>query len=174
MSLVSSPNPGSLRRRRPSPLSSSPSCRRPRSCWRLREETRQQKRERDPSPLNQTVMADDAASCQSGSTAAEPPLERQYSNKRVKRSADVPESTKSTIRRKDSVMNGGWFSRCGRERPSKSKSVFERAECDIVPMQSTISFQLQSSRDLPADSNVCSCSEDTVPSTSHKHNSCDF
>ena len=63
--------------------------------------------------------------CQDGSTAVEPPLEGQYSNKRVRRSADVPESTESTIRRKDSVMNGGWFSQRRRERPSKSKSVFE-------------------------------------------------
>jgi len=53
------------------------------------EETGREKRKRDPSPLNQTVMADDAAECQGGSTAAEPPLERQYSNKRVKRSFDV-------------------------------------------------------------------------------------
>jgi len=53
------------------------------------EETGRQKRKRDPSPLNQTVMDDDAASCQGGSTAAEPPLERQYSDKRVKRGFDV-------------------------------------------------------------------------------------
>ena len=53
------------------------------------EETGRQKRKRDPSALNQTVMADDAASCQGGSTAAEPPLEGQYSNKRVKRRFDV-------------------------------------------------------------------------------------
>jgi len=50
------------------------------------EETGRQKRKRDPSPL---VMADDAASCQGRSTAAEPPLERQHSNKCVKRSSDV-------------------------------------------------------------------------------------
>ena len=40
------------------------------------------------------------------STAAEPPLEIQYSNKRVKRSADIPEDTESaesTIRRKNAV-----------------------------------------------------------------------
>ena len=120
------------------------------------EERRRQKRERDPSPMNQAVTADDAASCQGGSTAAEPPLERQYSNKRVKRSADVPESTESaesTIPRKNSVMNGGWFSQRGRERPSKSKSVFERVEGDIVSTQSSTSLQLQppeTSQPIPA------------------------
>jgi hypothetical protein len=110
------------------------------------EGTIRQKRERDASPLNQTVTAEDATSCQDGSTAAEPRLERQYSNKRVKRSADVPESTDntdSTIRRKNSVLNGGWFSQRGRERSSKTKSVLERVESDRVPIQSTTSLQLQ-------------------------------
>jgi len=117
------------------------------------EEKRRQKRERDPSPMNQAVTADDAASCQGGSTAAEPPLERQYSNKRVKRSADVHESTESaesTIRRKNSVMNGGWFSQRGRERPSKSKSVFERVEGDIVSTQSSTSLPPETSQPIPA------------------------
>ncbi len=110
------------------------------------ERTIRQKRERDPSPLNRTVTADaDVASCQAGSPVAEPLLERQYSNKRVKRSADVPESTDGTIRRKNSVMNGGWFSQRGRERPSKPKTVLERVESDIVPIQSTPSLQLQPS-----------------------------
>ena len=50
--------------------------------------------QRDQSPLNQIVTADaNVTSCQGGSTVAEPPLERQYSNKRVDQSADVPEIT---------------------------------------------------------------------------------
>lgn len=110
------------------------------------EETRQQKRERDPSPMNQTVTAGDGASCQGGSPAAEPPLERQYSNKRVKRSADVPESTESTdstIRRKRSVMSGGWFSQRSRERPSKPKPLSEQVENDRLSSHSTTSVQLR-------------------------------
>jgi hypothetical protein len=107
------------------------------------EEARGQKRERDPSPLNQTVTADDAASCQGGSTAAEPPLERQYSNKRVKRSTDIPESTDGTIRRKNSGMNGGWFGQRGRERPSKPTSEFERVETVRASTQSITSVQLR-------------------------------
>ena len=110
------------------------------------ERTIRQKRERDPSPLNRTVTADaDVASNQGGSPVAEPLLERQYSNKRVKRSADVPESTDGTIRRKNSVMNGGWFSQRGRERPSKPKPVLERVESDIVPIESIPPLQLQPS-----------------------------
>jgi len=105
------------------------------------EETRRLKRERDPSPLNRAVTADDVTSCHGGSTAAEPRLEEQYSNKRVKRSADVPESTDGTIRRKNSVMNGGWFGQRGRERPSKPKPVSERVESDRASIQSTTSLQ---------------------------------
>jgi len=66
------------------------------------ERTIRQKRERDPSPLDQTVTANaDVVSRQGGSTVAEPLLERQYSNKRAKQRVDVPESTDGTIRRKN-------------------------------------------------------------------------
>src|SRR5258706_7008182 len=66
------------------------------------ERTIQQKRERDPSPLDQTVTANaDVVSRQGGSTVAEPLLERQYSNKRAKQRVDVPESTDGTIRPKN-------------------------------------------------------------------------
>ena len=108
------------------------------------------------------------ASCHGGSPVAEPLLERRYSNKRVKRSADVPESTDGTIRRKNSVMNGGWFSQRGRERPSKPKPVLERVESDIVPIQSTPPLQLQPpeiSQPTPA-----STSAPQTPSLRHPNN----
>ena len=132
------------------------------------EQTRRQKRERDPSPLNQTVTTNaDVASRQDGSTAAEPLLERQHSNKRVKRSADVPETTDGTIRRKNSVMNGGWFSQRGRERPSRPKSGLERVESDRVPIQSTASLQLQPSE--TSQPNPASTPAPQTPSLRHSN-----
>ena len=136
------------------------------------EETRRPKRERDPSPMNQTVTAGDGASCQGGSPAAEPPLERQYSNKRVKRSADVPESTgntESTIRRTRSLMSGGWFSQRSRERPSKPKSVSEQVESAMVSSQSTTSLQRQPpevSQPTPAATPATQTPSSTTPVTS--------
>ena len=133
------------------------------------EQTRRQKRERDPSPLNQTVTTNaDVASCQGGSTAAEPLLERQQSYKRVKRSAHVPETTDGTIRRKNSVMNGGWFSQRGRERPSRPKSGLERVESDRVPIHSTTSLQLQPSE--TSQPNPASTPAPQTPSLRHSNN----
>ena len=123
------------------------------------EQTRRQKRERDPSPLNQTITTNaNVASRQDGSTAAEPLLERQHSNKRVKRSADIPETTDGTIRRKNSVLNGGWFSQRGRERPPRPKSGLERVESDRIPIQSTTSLQPQ-----PSDTSQPSSSPTLLP-----------
>ena len=109
------------------------------------EETRRQKRERDPLPPNQTVAADDVAPGQGGSSAAAPPLERQYSNKRVKRSADISESTDSTIRRKNSAMPVAWFGQRGRQRPPRPNSVFERVESDGASIQNSSSVNPQPS-----------------------------
>jgi len=112
----------------------------------ITEETRRQKRERDPSPVNQAVTATDVAPCQHGRpTPAAPPLERQYSNKRVKRSTDVSESTDSTIRRSNSVLSGGWFGQRGRQRPPRPKPAFEPIESDRVSVQNTSTIRLQPS-----------------------------
>ena len=126
------------------------------------EETKRQKRERDPSPLNQAHTADSAASHQGGSTAAVPPLARQYSNKRVKRSADISESTECTVRRTNSGMSGGWFRQRGRQRPSRPKSMFEGVESDRVSIQSTTSVHLQPS-EVPQSTPAPSSAPQTPP-----------
>jgi hypothetical protein len=106
------------------------------------EETRRQKRERDPSPLNQAVMTNDATAHQSASTSGASPLEQRYSNKRVKRSANTPKSTEDTILRKNS---GGWFGQRGRQRPATPQSMLEGVESNKASTQSTSAVQIQPS-----------------------------
>ena len=111
MSLVSSPSPAvcvvdrSLESKSPLPAES----------LETPEETRQRKRERDPSPLSRAVVAgaDDVASRQrrSSTSASIGAGHSNHPNRRVKRSADVdiPEGRDSIIRRSSSVPAGGWF-----------------------------------------------------------------
>ena len=99
-----------------------------------------------PAQLSESLAP---SSRQGGSTAAEPLFEGLYSNKCVKRGANVPTNTDGTIHWRNTVMNR-WFSQCGQSKQMSSqtsgKVISTHTEYSITPTPAL--------RDLPADPSV--------------------